>query len=188
MRQVYDRVGPLGGQSTGSAGPNGEIGQSRPAASTAAMGRWRRPASPSAWFLPGPVRMRGGTARRFASDRYFHRGSQAESTWRKTHKETSIFQRLRESRSGQAGFFCGIHLRQSAEATWWKPATPEATPDIQIALHIRAAPTGRGTSQARPEYLARRPSSRAMRSSPKSPDRGVGFSMARTKNCLKSWR
>ena len=37
---------------------------------------------PLAWFLPGPVCMRGGAARRFASDRHFHRGIQAESTSR----------------------------------------------------------------------------------------------------------
>ena len=39
-----------------------------------------RSAPPTAWFLPGPECMRGGAARRFASDRQFHRGSQAEST------------------------------------------------------------------------------------------------------------
>ena len=60
---------------------------------------------------------------------------------------------FRESRSSHAGFFCGSHLSQFAEATWWKPATSEATQAIQIVLDIRAGPTGRGASQARPEYL-----------------------------------
>ena len=155
---------------------------------------WGRPAtvdrvqSPLAWFLPGPDCVRGGAARRFASDRYFHRGSHPEATWRNPLKETSIFQRLRESRSGQAGFFCGIHLSQFAEATWWKPATPEATTDIRIALHIRAAPTERGANHARTEYFSRRPFSSAIRSPLKSPACAVGASIDRTKNCLKSWR
>jgi len=70
----------------------------------------------------------------------------------------------------------------------WKPSKPEVTPDIQFALHIRAAPTGRGTYHARPEYFTKSPSSRAMRFALKSPGRTDGFSMARTKNCLKSLR
>ena len=35
---------------------------------------------PRAWFLRGPIRMRGGVARHFASGRHFHRGIQAEAT------------------------------------------------------------------------------------------------------------
>ncbi len=31
--------------------------------------------TPLAWFLPGPIRMRGGAARHFASARHFHLGS-----------------------------------------------------------------------------------------------------------------
>ena len=38
---------------------------------------------PLAWFLPGPIRMRGGAARHFASDRHFHWGIHPEATWRK---------------------------------------------------------------------------------------------------------
>ena len=78
------------------------------------MGGLKKP--PSQWFLPSPKRMRGGAARRFASGRQFHRGSHPEATWREPDKETSVFQRLRKSRSGQAGFFGGIHLSQFAEA------------------------------------------------------------------------
>ena len=47
------------------------------------------PHPPLAWFLPGPEHMRGGAARRFASGKQFHRGSQAESTWRNSAKEIS---------------------------------------------------------------------------------------------------
>lgn len=39
-----------------------------------------RGSTPSAWFLPGPICMRGGAARDFASDRHFHRGIHLEST------------------------------------------------------------------------------------------------------------
>ncbi len=35
---------------------------------------------PPACFLPGPVCMRGGAARHFASDRHFHRRIEAEVT------------------------------------------------------------------------------------------------------------
>ena len=38
--------------------------------------------TPLAWFLPGPECMRGGAARRIVSARHFHRGIQAESTYR----------------------------------------------------------------------------------------------------------
>ena len=79
-------------------------------------------AIPPAWFLPGPVCMRGGAARHFASDRQFHRGSQAESTFRANVENVTHFQRLGESRSRRAGFFCGIQGSQFAEAT-----TPEAS-------------------------------------------------------------
>lgn len=37
--------------------------------------------TPSAWFLPDPVCMRGGAAQQFASDRRFHRGSHPEATF-----------------------------------------------------------------------------------------------------------
>jgi hypothetical protein len=66
--------------------------------------------------------MRGGAARRFASDRHFHRGIQAESTWRVILEKATHFQRLAESRSRRAGFFCGIQGIHFAEAT-----TPEAS-------------------------------------------------------------
>ena len=55
---------------------------------------FRRCPTPLAWFLPGPFRMRGGAARHFASGRHFHRGSQAEATWRKFGKKMSSFQWL----------------------------------------------------------------------------------------------
>ena len=44
----------------------------------AAMGRQRMP--PLAWFLQGPIRIRGGLARHFASAWLFHRGSHLEAT------------------------------------------------------------------------------------------------------------
>ena len=71
---------------------------------------------PTAWFLPGPERMRGGAARRFASDRQFHRGIQAESTCRVISEKATRFQRLAESRSWRAGFFA-----ESREASLRKP-------------------------------------------------------------------
>jgi hypothetical protein len=49
---------------------------------TAALSRTRRSPPPLAWFLPGPIRMRGGLAQHFASDWLLHRGIQAESTLR----------------------------------------------------------------------------------------------------------
>ena len=52
--------------------------------------------APLAWFLPGPVCMRGGAARHFASDRHFHRGSQAEATSRMIFEKDIHYQRLAE--------------------------------------------------------------------------------------------
>ena len=72
--------------------------------------------TPLAWFLPGPVCMRGGAARRFASDRHFHRGSQAESTCPMTSGKATHYQRLAESRSWHAGFFA-----ESRESSLRKP-------------------------------------------------------------------
>jgi len=71
---------------------------------------------PTAWFLPGPKRMRGGAARRFANDRHFHRGSQAESTCRAILEKLTHYQRLAESRAWRAGFFV-----ESRESTLRKP-------------------------------------------------------------------
>jgi len=71
---------------------------------------------PTAWFLPGPQRMRGGAARRFASDRHFHRGSQAEATCPVTSGKATRYQRVAESRSWRAGFFA-----ESREASLRKP-------------------------------------------------------------------
>ena len=68
---------------------------------------WRA-APPLIWFLPGPERMRGGAARRFASVRHFHRGSQAEATLRAHTEIPESDQRLAESRSGRGGFPAGI--------------------------------------------------------------------------------
>ena len=81
-----------------------------------------RQAVPLAWFLPGPVCMQGGAARHFASDRHFHRGIQAESTWRVILGKEKYYQILAESRPWRAGFFCGIQGIQFVEAT-----TPEAS-------------------------------------------------------------
>jgi len=88
-----------------------------------------RRVAPLAWFLPGPKRMRGGAAQRFASDRHFHRGIQAEATCRGILEEAAHYQRLAESRSWRAGFFCGIHLSQFSEATSCKP--PRRKPPLQ---------------------------------------------------------
>jgi len=78
--------------------------------------------TPSRWFLPGPVCMRGGAARHFASGRHFHRGIQAEATCRTILGKATQYQRLAESRPWRAGFFCGIQGIQFVEAT-----TPEAS-------------------------------------------------------------
>ena len=66
--------------------------------------------TPLLWFLPCPERMRGGAARHFLSDWPFHRGIQAEATCRAILGKFIPYQRLTESRSWRAGFFCGIHL------------------------------------------------------------------------------
>ncbi len=44
---------------------------------------------PLPWFTPGPIPMRGGAARQFASGRLLHRGIQVEATWRKSVEEAS---------------------------------------------------------------------------------------------------
>ena len=83
--------------------------------------------APLAWFLPGPVCMRGGAARHFASDRHFHRGIQAESTCRVILEKATRFQSLTESRPWRAGFFCGIQGIQFTEATLSGIQPAEAT-------------------------------------------------------------
>ncbi len=90
---------------------------------------------PTAWFLPGPERMRGGAALQFASDRHFHRGIQAEATCRVILEKATRYQRLAESRPWLAGFFCGIQGIHFVEATTpeasqrkppsWKPLNPD---------------------------------------------------------------
>ncbi len=85
-----------------------------------------QPLRPPLWFLPGPERMRGGAARRFASVRRFHRGSQAEATLRLDAGILESDQRFAESRSGRSGFPAGSqgsHLRgsQGARSHPWRP-------------------------------------------------------------------
>jgi len=75
--------------------------------------------------------MRGGAARRFASDRQFHRGSQAESTRRLILEKLTHYQRLGESRSRRAGFFCGIQGIHFVEAT-----LPEASQRKPLAVKL----------------------------------------------------
>lgn len=87
----------------------------------------RIPLAPFLWFLPGPECMRGGAAWHFASDRHFHRGIQAESTWRTLGRKETRYQRLVESRSWRAGFFCGSQGIHSAEATLAGIQPAEAT-------------------------------------------------------------
>ena len=64
----------------------------------------------------------GGAARYFASGRHFHRGIHPEATCRMILEKATQYQRLAESRSRRAGFFCGIRGIQFVEAT-----TPEAS-------------------------------------------------------------
>jgi hypothetical protein len=75
---------------------------------------------PLAWFLPSPACMRGGAARRFASDWLLHRGIQVEATCCPVARKVTRYQRLAESRSWRAGFFCGIQHGQVviSEATF----------------------------------------------------------------------
>ena len=68
---------------------------------------------PLAWFLPGPVCMRGGAARRFYSGSGFCGGIHFKSTWRKQVKKITIYQYFTQSRLCRAGFFCQIHLAKS---------------------------------------------------------------------------
>ncbi len=82
---------------------------------------WSVHDAPPAWFLPGPIRIRGGAARYFASDRHFHRGIHPESTFRLISEKATHYQRLAESRSGQGGFFCGIQGIHFEEASKRKP-------------------------------------------------------------------
>lgn len=139
------------------------------------------PKAPLLWFLPGPEHMRGGAARRFASVRHFHRGSQAEATLRLDAGIRLSDQRLTESRSGQGGFPAGSHLRGSQaarshpiEAVGWGGSSVPRPPLSESGRGVRR--------QARPVSLSRRPCNSARRSALKSPACGVSPRMARTKN------
>ena len=66
------------------------------------------------------------------SGRPFHRGIQAESTWRVILEKETHYQRLAESRPWRAGFFCGIQGIQFVEAT-----TPEASQRKPPAMHLQ---------------------------------------------------
>ena len=98
---------------------------------------------PLAWFLPGRKRMRGGAARHFASDWLFHRGIQAEATWSALLEKVNRYQRLAESRSWRAGFFCGsqgIHFTEATEpeSTVRKPGQSGAWRPL-LRPHVAAA-------------------------------------------------
>ena len=74
--------------------------------------------------------MRGGAARRFASDRQFHRGIQAEATWPVISGKATHYQRLAESRSWPAGFFA-----ESRESSLRKP--PRRKPCVDASRCAR---------------------------------------------------
>ena len=93
---------------------------------------------PLAWFLPGPVCMRGGAVRHFASGRHFHRGIQAEATCRTILEKETRYQRLAESRPWRAGFFCGIQGIQFVEAT--APEASQRKPACQTPSKQRFDP------------------------------------------------
>ena len=84
------------------------------------LGRFR--CSPPGMVPPRPRLYAGGAGRQFAGGRHFHRGIQAESTWRVILEKENHYQRLAKSRPWRAGFFCGIRGIQFVEAT-----TPEAS-------------------------------------------------------------
>ena len=88
------------------------------------FGRSRLYPPPPAWFLPGPKRMRGGAARRFASGSGFCGGIHSKSTWRNPGKKVTKYQSVTKSRSCCAGFFCQIHQIQFAKSTRPNPAEP----------------------------------------------------------------
>lgn len=73
---------------------------------------------PSAWFLPGPERMRGGAARHFASDRHFHRGIHLESTCRVIWKKRLVIKGLWSHDLGVLDSFA-----EARESTLRKPAS-----------------------------------------------------------------
>ena len=50
--------------------------------------------TPPAWFLPGPIRIRGGLARHFSSDWLFHRGIHLEATPAALREIVTQFQNL----------------------------------------------------------------------------------------------
>ena len=115
-----------------------------------ALGRVRRSVDappPMAWFLPGPIRMRGGAARRFASGWHFHRGIQAEATCRTILEKATHCQRLAKSRPWRAGFFCGIGGIQFVEATM--PEASQRKPACHEPSKHRFD-TGRGGIRASP--------------------------------------
>ena len=57
------------------------------------MKRLRR-TGPLPWFLPGPLRIRGGLARKFSSDLDFHRGIHLEATCDRTSDKAFKYQIL----------------------------------------------------------------------------------------------
>ena len=125
----------------------------------------KHPDTPSAWFLPGPVCMRGGAARRFASVRHSHRGSHLEATlrWRAGIHESD--QRLAESRPGQGGFLlasqgshaAGSRFSDSACALIQSMAAPTSTTFVWLSsICTRASLTRRVLEPAAPPRARRR--------------------------------
>jgi hypothetical protein len=79
-----------------------------------------RAVSPPAWFLPGPIRIRGGAARHFASGSGFCGGIHLKSTLGNPAIKTNIYQWFAKLPFSHAGFFakspnpvCRIHCVKS---------------------------------------------------------------------------
>jgi len=84
-------------------------------------------APPRPWFLPGPIRIRGGAARHFASDWLFHRGIHLEATPADPQEFSTRYQQLMRHRLWLSGIHHGIHL-----ASFGNPPLPKS--------HLRKPP------------------------------------------------
>jgi hypothetical protein len=88
-------------------------------------------ASPFPRFLPGPVCIRGGAVRQFASDWLLHRGIHPEASRRTWHQILTRYQRLTATERAPRGFHCGFQAsQQSGNPPSWKPPCNTSPPTI----------------------------------------------------------
>jgi hypothetical protein len=87
---------------------------------------------PLPWFLPGPLRIRGGAARKFPSVWPFHWGIHLEASTRATRQNPTHYQRVTRSGVLAGGFHRGIQEATSC----WNPPHHHKKPLIQNRKRI----------------------------------------------------